>query len=597
MVVSDASFSLTYPETAPVTITLLRGGNSVAVTVPQPGGLPDTSIPDRTIIWQAVDTAGTRELRIVITDTSFTTIDEIWEVQIDGIPAGTAPFLVKASFNAVIRQVEANPIVEVLTPTQSAMAGQGAVLEAQARRNTQPLPAGNGCSSLTLTWTQAPDDAVAVALIMGRHSGKLVAEAPGCLRQAAVDIPPVSAPVTLHFTITAAADSFVNSGAAIINAEIRGERLASPPREIAPHPAQDEMGRGTFFDGAGGVITVWSSRRSGTRQVFAARALLSDPDAGFGPPKQITDGTDNLRHPHAVFLPKGDNGEILVIYSTQGGNRMKHAPWQALDSSTPSTVLDAAPISPGALLAVPHSTFATIIWHQNSSNRYVFNRFEVASGSLSTPAEISTLTAYSPGLHAARDPSNNNVIVAFVGNAAGGRGNTLHTVRIPPGVGPADEVELVPSTEKAIRSPFVLANNGFIWVFWTSQVSDTKANIRYRRRRANRRPAGDAGAWTPAKIVSGANAGLNESPAAIADDEGGIWLFWASNRLGNMDIWYTRRDPTTEVWAEAQQMTETTEADTFPFALYDKTGTIWLFWQRQLRDNSELFFRRLFTAI
>jgi len=108
------------------------------------------------------------------------------------------------------------------------------------------------------------------------------------------------------------------------------------------------------------------------------------------------------------------------------------------------------------------------------------------------------------------------------------------------------------------------------------------------------RTSGASGQWEELPELPDTIGGGGYS-AAVADAEGGIWLFWGQDE----SIRYARRHPLTESWEEPRPITEATEAteDYMPFILSRKDGGLWLFWNRQLDPNKELFYRRLITSI
>jgi hypothetical protein len=135
----------------------------------------------------------------------------------------------------------------------------------------------------------------------------------------------------------------------------------------------------------------------------------------------------------------------------------------------------------------------------------------------------------------------------------------------------------------------VVDHSDNVWGFWRT----IDVGIWYRR--FLRAPM----AWESAATqVPGTMVGdQNLAPAAVSDPDGGISLFWQSNRSGNADIWSVRQDPVTQVWGEPQQMTTGTEADSNPFALRGPDGSLWLFWGRDFGGNGELFYRGIFRSV
>jgi len=388
----------------------------------------------------------------------------------------------------------------------------------------------------------------------------------------------------------------------VINAMLRGDVPGPPESAIAAAPGSDDnTGRGTFFDTTQGLITTWSSNRTGSNQIFGARLSLANPAAGFATPEQqITGGAVAHIRPHAVAL---DTGEMLVVYesATAPGNEDIHLKRGVLSSLTPASaeiaVANDALIRQRAPFVAVVGGQALIMWHESPSNTWQFNRFNLATNTFPNPKQqLSAITANAPGssfeLHAGRD-STNTVWVAFRTTT-----NNIHTLQVPAVGAPTVGEDQDPAAGPQDAAPFVLVDNSDnVWVFWNALGAGVAA-IRYRQF------VRVTSAWDPPlasapALVTGTDVFLNVAPAAVADPDGGIWLFFHSNRSGsgNQDVWYIRRNPLTGIWGSPRQITGAPEADTNPFVLRGTDGVLWLFWNRQLGANGELFFRRIITSI
>lgn len=120
--------------------------------------------------------------------------------------------------------------------------------------------------------------------------------------------------------------------------------------------------------------------------------------------------------------------------------------------------------------------------------------------------------------------------------------------------------------------PSVLyASNGDIWVFWTSNRSGN-SDIWYKR--YNR--ATDT--WDADNQLTSDN---NEDtfPVAVEDSNGDIWVFWTSDRSGSSNVWFNRYNPTTG-WQGDTNLSTNTDSNDAPKVAADRTGGVWVFWQR-----------------
>lgn len=384
-----------------------------------------------------------------------------------------------------------------------------------------------------------------------------------------------------------------------VNALLRGEVPATPEAAIVPAPgANDIVGRGTFFDGSGGLITTFASDRGlAALQVFASRLDLANPTAGFSsPPIQVTTGSAHTR-PHATPLP---NGEVLIVYETAPPPAvapaidLRRGPLNALLGQ----ISVASPASGARMpFAVRNGPQVLVFWHE--ANVIRFDRYDIgANAMVGSPANLGASPAItppnipnaSPLLHAVRDGAG-TAWVAFVNPP-----NDIQLERIP-AAGPIPAA-FQHASAGADTTPFLLVDaNDDIWLFWTGFTA-TGSALFYRRF------AQATNTWDPPlpgnpAAVPGADIGLNLTPAAALDADGGIWLFWNSNRIvaSNQELWYARRNASNGSWSEPRQLTGAPTADVAPFPLTGTDGALWLTWQRQLGVNGELFFRRLVTRI
>jgi hypothetical protein len=385
-----------------------------------------------------------------------------------------------------------------------------------------------------------------------------------------------------------------------INALLRGQVPATPETAIAPDPnSDDHISRGTFFDAENGLITVWSSDRvGGVRQVFAARLSLDDPDGGFGTPQRVTTGTVHTI-PHALLL---DSGEVLVIYQSGevfedgiDGIYLKRAAFRDLNTSVPeievATGGGIGNFTESAPFAIVVDEQVLILWADDWG--WNANRFDLATNTfpgdrkiLPIPEEAQVTVA---SLHAAKGAAN-SVWIAFElspESSQSGR-HAIRVLEMPLRGAPMNEATLEPlgGAFGICTDPFVAVDNDDnAWVFWRMH----NGSIWYSR--FLRTP----GTWEVPTEIPGTNGGL--CPVAVADAEGYIWLFWQSDRSGSWDIWSSRFIPVTGDWEEPRRITCVPEDDTKPFILRGVNGMLWLFWNRQLGPNKELFYRRIITSI
>ena len=382
-----------------------------------------------------------------------------------------------------------------------------------------------------------------------------------------------------------------------INALLRGEVPATPEAAILPNPAANDLiSRGSYFDGTGGLVTVWASDRGlPSLQVFAARLDMANPAAGFAAPVQATTGAARWR-PSAVPLP---SGEVLTVFETATAIPsvdLKHGMLGPALTAAPTIQVAAPGTGARFPFAVVSGTQVIVLWYEQPNIR--FDRYDIGTGTmagaptpLGNPPQIVATPinspALPPNLHAVRDAAG-TVWVAFTTVS-----NQIQTEQITLGPVPPGVTHTVAATQNV--TPFLAVDgNDDVWLFWMNMSGPSTI--------FHRRFVRATGAWDPAgpSLVPGTDVGSsNTNPAAAVDADGAIWLFWNSNRIvpSNQELWFVRRHPVTGTWSEPRQLTGAVPSDVLPFPLAAPDGALWLLWQRQLAGLGELFFRRLVTRI
>jgi phage tail-like protein len=135
-----------------------------------------------------------------------------------------------------------------------------------------------------------------------------------------------------------------------------------------------------------------------------------------------------------------------------------------------------------------------------------------------------------------------------------------------------------------------------MWVFWEApdpiDPADDSAAVRDRRWRLWFRARTD-GTWSDPAVLGGAAAPSRRSPAAVADDAGGLWLFWREWTDAGWRIRYDRHDGSqwqrgdipAEMPAEAHGVPVSVEDDLVAlFRPGAAAGRLWLFWSRRVPD-------------
>ena len=134
------------------------------------------------------------------------------------------------------------------------------------------------------------------------------------------------------------------------------------------------------------------------------------------------------------------------------------------------------------------------------------------------------------------------------------------------------------SSENRITSPqgrdstpsLLQLRNGTLWVLWTRESLSGGSVVRYLYSKTY-----NNGLWSPeARFSSG---GSEEEPSLFQTDDGTIWVVYAANRSGNLDIFYKTFNG---AWSAETQLTSNTDDDHQSWLMQDLSGTLWEFWTR-----------------
>jgi hypothetical protein len=389
---------------------------------------------------------------------------------------------------------------------------------------------------------------------------------------------------------------------AAVNALLRGELPSTPDTAIAPDPAQDFMSYAFGFDPAGGVIAVWQSERTANPpQILATRWDPLNPGGGFAtPPQQVTVGPQAHELPHAVVLPTGD---VLVVYQTAGQDiHFKRAPLSGLNAAAQQPVATTADpeLHPHVVVS---GNVVWFFWHRGGATpRWVYRRRQYPADwseaaavwadavaqeiPVAIPAEAPAAPSTFLGdFHAAVDGAG-NIWIAFRTLA-----NDIRALELTP-AGVVLNPQIL-STAGTDQEAFVVVDGtAAVWVFWRSD-----AGVQSQRFLLSTSTWEAAATLVPETSVGAA--GTNTRPVAVRDGDGGIWLFWVSQRGGPQnDLWFVRRNPTTGGWGAPRQVTGAAGSDTQPFVTVAPNGVLWLFWRSNRGAVTfDLFFKQIVTAL
>jgi len=135
------------------------------------------------------------------------------------------------------------------------------------------------------------------------------------------------------------------------------------------------------------------------------------------------------------------------------------------------------------------------------------------------------------------------------------------------------------STDEAydMKPSATQTRDGTLWIFWSSDMLGAQYEIFYATSSDN------GTTWSEPPIRITWDAAADDTPYATQTRNGTLWLFWASRRNGNYDIFYRiSTDGGTEWSLDCVQFTDDSRDDSCPCVTQNLDGTIFVVWHRQV---------------
>src|SRR2546425_2719394 len=163
--------------------------------------------------------------------------------------------------------------------------------------------------------------------------------------------------------------------------------------------------------------------------------------------------------------------------------------------------------------------------------------------------------------------ANGNVMLVWSSNRAGNF--SLYYKTNNAGVWSGDTRLTSPQGRDSTPSLLQL-RNGTLWLLWTREALSGGSVVRYIYSKTY-----SNGVWSPeARFTSG---GSEEEPSLFQTDDGNIWVMYAANRFGNLDIFYKIFNG---VWSSEFRLTSNSDDDHQSWLTQDLNGVLWEFWTR-----------------
>jgi hypothetical protein len=163
--------------------------------------------------------------------------------------------------------------------------------------------------------------------------------------------------------------------------------------------------------------------------------------------------------------------------------------------------------------------------------------------------------------------TNGNVMLVYSSNMAGNY--SLYYKTYSAGVWSSPSRLSTPQGRDSTPS-LVQLRNGTVLLYWTRESLSGGSVVRFIQYKSY-----NNGVWS--KEAQFSTGGSEEEPSVYQTDDGTIWLVYAANRFGNLDIFYKTYSGS---WSSEIRLTTNTADDHQSWITQDLNGMLWEFWTR-----------------
>jgi len=165
-----------------------------------------------------------------------------------------------------------------------------------------------------------------------------------------------------------------------------------------------------------------------------------------------------------------------------------------------------------------------------------------------------------------------------------GNADIFYKVYDPSKVHPwSSEKNLTTDTNDDISPSVMLANDGKIWVVWSTGRTGNY-EIYYKTTSNN------GATWSQEQNLT-TNPKEDECPSIMQTADGTIWLVWSANRTGNFDIYYKTSQDNGATWATDKSLNYPETNDRNPSITEAADGKIWFVWVRDKNRNLNIWYK------
>ncbi len=149
----------------------------------------------------------------------------------------------------------------------------------------------------------------------------------------------------------------------------------------------------------------------------------------------------------------------------------------------------------------------------------------------------------------------------------------------------SDDSQLTTDLNQDLSPAIMQDENGTIWVVWASnRIIFLNYELFYTT-------SSDYGLhWSPDTRLT-ENSSYDTNPSIIQACDGAIWVVWSSDRTGNYELFCKTSPDNGAEWSDDTPLTTDPNRDTSPSIMQARDGLIWVVWQSNRAGNYELFYK------
>ena len=335
------------------------------------------------------------------------------------------------------------------------------------------------------------------------------------------------------------------------------------------------------------ILIIMALTSSSHAIVWSAETpLTTDADADFAP--VVTQAKDGkiwvVWHSWRYATPQyPNNAELMYRTSSDGGSH-----WSTETRLTNNPYTDGTP-------SITQTSDGKI-WVVWTSDRYgnfdIFFKFSSTGGS-SWSSEIPLTTNEAEDITPSITQTSDGKIWVVWTSGRAANDDIWYKTSPDNGATWTDDTQLTLDTSEDRYPSVMQAENGTIWIVWTTDRNSNQFEIYYRT------SSNGGSSWSPETRLT-RDGSEDMFPSVTQAKDGTIWVVWDSDRIKvsgipQLDLFYNTYAGAT--WASSDTQLTTNDSDDFQPEIYQGKTHLWVVWTSNREGNNDIFYKTLFTPV